>query len=82
MSAIELIGSASDGQVISFRVENGDDGLWGFGNDPVTFTQASGSSVAPLDTSLSYVEIVTHPDGYDDVVVNWMFDVNWELGRC
>ncbi|MEC7100287.1 MAG: hypothetical protein VXW80_00395, partial [Candidatus Thermoplasmatota archaeon] len=47
------------------------------GNDPVTFTQASGSSVAPLDTSLSYVEIVTHPDGYDDVVVNWMFDVNW-----
>lgn len=77
LSAIELIGSASDGQVISFRVENGDDGLWGLGNDPVTFTQASGSSVAPLDTSLSYVEIVTHPDGYDDVVVNWMFDVNW-----
>ena len=31
----------------------------------------------PLDTSLSYVEMVTHPDGNEDVMVNWMFDVNW-----
>ena len=77
LSAIELTGSASDGQVISFRVENGNDGLWGMGSDPVTFTQLSGSNVAPLDTSLSYVEMVTHPDGNEDVMVNWMFDVNW-----
>ena len=47
------------------------------GSDPVTFTQLSGSNVAPLDTSLSYVEMVTHPDGNEDVMVNWMFDVNW-----
>ena len=77
LAAIELTGTASDGQVISFRADNGDDGLWGMGSDPVTFTQISGSSVAPLDTSQSYVEMVTHSDGYDDVVVNWMFDINW-----
>ena len=77
LSAIELTGSASDGQVISFRVENGNDGLWGMGSESVTFTQLSGSNVAPLDTSLSYVEMVTHPDGNEDVMVNWMFDVNW-----
>jgi len=77
LSTIELNGYASDGQVISFRVENGEDGLWGSGSDIVTFTQTSGSSVAPLDISQSYVEMVTHSDGYEDVVVNWMFDVNW-----
>ena len=77
LSAIELTGSASDGQIIAFRAENGNDGLWGQGSDPVTISQTSGSSVAPLDVSQSYVEIVTHSDGYDDVVVNWMFDVNW-----
>ena len=82
LSAIELTGSASDGQVISFRVENGNDGLWGMGSDPVTFTQLSGSNVAPLDTSLSYVEMVTHPDGNEDVMVNWMFDVNWNWDGC
>tara|TARA_A100000164_G_scaffold206373_1_gene182987 strand:+ start:558 stop:7427 length:6870 start_codon:yes stop_codon:yes gene_type:complete len=77
LNAIELTGSASDGQIIAFRAENGNDGLWGQGSDPVTISQTSGSSVAPLDVSQSYVEIVTHSDGYDDVVVNWMFDVNW-----
>ena len=43
----------------------------------MTITQTSGSSVAPLNISQSSVEIITHSDGYDDVVVNWMFDVNW-----
>lgn len=77
LHAIELTGSASDGQIIAFRAENGNDGLWGQGTDPVTITQTSGSSVAPLNISQSSVEIITHSDGYDDVVVNWMFDVNW-----
>ena len=77
MEVIELIGTASDGQIVSFRAQNGDDGLWGQGADPVSFTQVSGSSVAPLDISQTYVEIITHPDGNDDVVVNWMFGINW-----
>ncbi|MFL2958754.1 MAG: hypothetical protein ACJZ5P_01705 [Candidatus Thalassarchaeaceae archaeon] len=77
LHSIELTGSASDGQIISFIAENGNDGLWGQGTDPVTISQTSGSSVAPLNVSQSYVEIKTHSDGYDDVVVNWMFDVNW-----
>ena len=77
LHAIELTGSASDGQILAFRAENGNDGLWGQGTDPVTIIQTSGSSVAPLNTSQSYVEIITHSDGYDDVVVNWMFDINW-----
>jgi hypothetical protein len=77
LHTIELTGTASDGQIIAFTAENGDDGLWGQGTDPVTISQTSGNSVAPLDISQTYVEIVSHSDGYDDVVVNWMFDVNW-----
>ena len=75
--AIELTGSASDGQIVKFRVDNSADGLWGQGSDPVTFSQISGSSVAPLDTSQSSVNLSTHSDGNEDIVVNWAFDISW-----
>lgn len=76
LAHISLTGTASDGEVLEFIVANNQDGLWGLGN-PVSFNQDSGSSVAPLDASSSYVEILTHNDGHDDVVVHWMFSVNW-----
>ena len=74
--SISLTGSASDGETVSFVVENNADGLWGQGS-PVSFNQPSGSTVAPLDVSSSYVEILTHSDGYDDIVVHWIFEVDW-----
>ena len=76
ISVISLTGIASDGQTLEFTVVNSQDGLWGQGSK-VTFDQNSGASVAPLDTSSSYVEILTHNDGHDDVVVHWMFSINW-----
>ena len=76
LETISLRGIASDGEILMFEAVNGADGLWGQGSDPVTFTQQSGSSVAPMDSSTS-LEIITHNDGYDDVVVHWMFDVSW-----
>ena len=76
LETISLRGIASDGEILMFEAVNGADGLWGQGSDPVTFTQQSGSSVAPMDSSTS-IEIITHNDGYDDVVVHWMFDVSW-----
>jgi hypothetical protein len=76
ISHITLKGSASDGQVLMFEVENSADGLWGQGAEAVTFSQTSGSSVAPMDSS-SNVAITTHNDGFDDVSVHWIFDVNW-----
>ena len=75
ISHITLRGTASDGQILMFEVENSADGLWGQGADSVSFTQTSGSSVAPMGASS--VTITTHNDGFDDVTVNWVFDVNW-----
>jgi len=76
ISHITLRGSASDGQILMFEVENSGDGLWGQGAESVSFSQSSGSSVAPMDSS-SNVAITTHNDGFDDVSVRWIFDVNW-----
>ena len=76
LQTIQLLGIASDGEVLRFEAVNGADGLWGQGSDAVTFSQLSGSSVAPMDSSTS-IEIITHTDGYDDVVVHWKFDVSW-----
>jgi hypothetical protein len=76
ISHISLRGGASDGQVLEFIVANNQDGLWGQGY-PVIFDQNSGASIAPLDLSSSYVEILTHIDGYDDIVVHWIFNINW-----
>jgi len=75
ISHITLKGTASDGQILMFEVENSADGLWGQGTDSVSFTQTSGSSVAPMGASS--VTITTHNDGFDDVTVNWVFYVNW-----
>ena len=77
LSEITLSGSASDGNVIIFKVENSPDGLWGSGANPVTFSQISGSDKAPLDISSSYVDLVTNNDGVIDIVVNWIFDISW-----
>ncbi|MEE3269957.1 MAG: hypothetical protein VX204_02440 [Candidatus Thermoplasmatota archaeon] len=76
IASISLTGSGSDGEVIEFSVENNPDGLWGQGS-PVSFAQGSGSSVAPLDISASFVEVLLHSDGFIDVVVHWVFEVNW-----
>ncbi len=76
LEVISLRGIASDGEILMFDVTNGADGLWGQGSDPVTFTQQSGASVAPMDSS-TFLEITTHNDGYDDVTVHWKFDVSW-----
>ena len=77
LSEITLTGSASDGNVIIFKVENSPDGLWGSGANPVSFSQISGSDKAPLDISSSYVDLVANNDGGIDIVVNWIFDVSW-----
>jgi hypothetical protein len=53
LETISLRGIASDGEILMFEAVNGADGLWGQGSDPVTFTQQSGSSVAPMDSSTS-----------------------------
>ncbi|MGB0622763.1 MAG: DUF7151 family protein [Candidatus Thalassarchaeaceae archaeon] len=76
LETISLRGIASDGEILLFEVTNSADGLWGQGSDAVTFTQVSGSSVAPMSPS-TFLEITTHNDGYDDVTVHWMFDVSW-----
>jgi len=76
LETISLRGIASDGEILMFEVTNSADGLWGQGSDAVTFTQVSGSSVAPMSPS-TFLEITTHNDGYDDVTVHWMFDVSW-----
>lgn len=76
LETIELVGVASDGEVLRFEAVNGADGLWGQGSDAVTFTQLSGSSVAPMDLTTS-IEIITHNDGYNDVAVHWKFETNW-----
>ena len=57
LETISLRGIASDGEILMFEAVNGADGLWGQGSDPVTFTQQSGSSVAPMDSSTS-IEII------------------------
>jgi hypothetical protein len=77
LSEITLTGTASDGNVIIFKVENSADGLWGSGTGPVSFSQISGSDKAPLDLSSSYVDLVANNDGGIDVVVNWIFDISW-----
>ena len=77
LSEITLTGSASDGNVIIFKVENSPDGLWGSGANPVSFSQISGSDKAPLDISSSYIDLVANNDGGIDIVVNWIFDVSW-----
>jgi len=76
IATISLTGSASDGETIQFAVENNPDGLWGLGS-AVSFQQGSGSNLAPLDASASYVEILANSDGFEDVVVHWIFEVNW-----
>jgi hypothetical protein len=76
LNKISLRGTASDGEVLMFEVTNSADGLWGQGSDAVSFTQISGSSVAPMNPS-TFLEITTHNDGYDDVTIHWMFDISW-----
>jgi hypothetical protein len=76
LDKISLRGIASDGEILMFEVTNSADGLWGQGSDTVSFTQISGSSVAPMNPS-TFLEITTHNDGYDDVTIHWMFDVSW-----
>ena len=76
LDKISLRGIASDGEILMFEVTNSADGLWGQGSDAVSFTQVSGSSVAPMNPS-TFIDITTHNDGYDDVTVHWMFDVSW-----
>ena len=76
LETISLRGIASDGEILMFEATNSVDGLWGQGSEPVTFTQNSGDSVAPMDSSTS-LEITTHNDGYDDVTIHWKFDVSW-----
>ena len=77
IAEIVLIGEGSDGNTISFKVQNSADGLWGSGPYSVSFSQTSGASLAPLDLSMSFVEESQHQDGYTDIVVNWLFDVKW-----
>ena len=76
LETISLRGIASDGEILMFEATNSVDGLWGQGSEPVTFTQNSGNSVAPMDSS-TFLEITTHNDGYDDVTIHWKFDVSW-----
>ena len=76
LEKISLRGIASDGEILMFEVSNSADGLWGQGSELVSFSQVSGSSVAPMDSSTS-LEITTHNDGYDDVTIHWKFDVSW-----
>ena len=73
---ITLTGTATDGQVIAFKVES-NDGLWGQESQNPSFSQISGSSVAPLDLASSYVTESVHSDGYTDVEVHWLFSVDW-----
>ena len=77
IAEITLTGTGSDGSVVSFVVENSADGLWGSGGSSATFSQTSGNGLAPIDTSMSYVEEVLHSDGYVDIVVHWFFEVTW-----
>ena len=77
LETISLKGTASDGEILMFEVTNGADGLWGTGSDPVSFSQSSGNSVAPMDISASSVELLMHNDGNVDVVVHWNFSVSW-----
>ena len=71
---ISLTGTASDGNSLSFHVQNTADGLWGSG---ILFSQSSGSELAPLDEGMSFIEESTHSDGYTDIVVHWFFEVGW-----
>ncbi len=77
IAEITLIGSASDGNSIEFRVQNSADGLWGAASQAVSFSQTSGNSLAPLSYSDSFVTGATHSDGYADIEVHWVFNVNW-----
>ena len=77
IAEITLVGSSSDGNTISFRVENSPDGLWGSGSVNPQFSQPHGSSVAPLDSSASYVTEANHADGYVDLEVHWKFNIDW-----
>ena len=77
IAEIQLNGAGSDGNTISFEVQNSADGLWGSGPYSVSFSQPSGSGIAPLNAAMSYVEESQHPDGYTDIVVHWFFKVEW-----
>ena len=77
LSEITLEGIASDGNVIMFKVENGADGLWGAGSEPVLFSQTSGSNKVTFDAYSSYIEEITASDGYVDITSHWIFDVSW-----
>ena len=74
---ISLTGTASDGNSLSFLVQNTADGLWGAGESGVIFSQSSGGELAPLDTGMSFIEESVHSDGYTDIVVHWFFEVGW-----
>ena len=74
---ITLIGSASDGNSINYKVENSADGLWGSGSGSPAFSQSSGNQLAPLDLSSSYVAHSEQSDGYTDIEVHWMFSIDW-----
>ena len=74
---ITLVGSSSDGNTISFMVQNSADGLWGAGSATPQFSQSQGSSVAPLDTVSSFVTEATHADGYVDIEAHWKFNIDW-----
>ena len=77
LAEITLTGFASDGNVVSFNVRNSADGLWGTGSSEVAFSQDAGTSLAPLDLGLSYLETMPNPDGHTDIVAHWYFGVTW-----
>ena len=74
---ITLEGLASDGNAVKFKLENSVDQSWGIGGQSITFSQYSGSENVILDTYASYIEHTSGVDGYEDIVVHWIFDVTW-----
>ena len=73
---ITMRGTASDGVVLEFEVTKAPQSGWDSTGTPL-FSQTSGSSYAALDESASYVDNEMHNDGWNDVVVHWMFEVSW-----
>ncbi len=77
LSEITLEGMASDGNNIFFKVVNGADGLWGGGTSANIFSQTSGSNKVIFDPYSSYIEKIMSSDGYEEIIVHWIFDISW-----
>ena len=73
---ITLRGTASDGVILEFEATKDPVAGWD-PTVPVSFSQSSGSSSAMLDETSSYIGNEVHSDGWNDVVVHWMFDISW-----